>query len=92
MATQTKREKLTAELAALEEELIKYADVRSESQVWHKRARVDAIKKELAEMGPESKADKFKSATQAIKDMDVRADESELQHKFLRQYGGGRSA
>ena len=45
-----KKEDLTAELHRLESEIESYGTAVSDAQIWHKKARIEQIKKELAEM------------------------------------------
>lgn len=62
----SQKDKLNAELHALEkeiQELEQHGGV-SESQIWHKRARIDAIKKEIQKLdtkGFNASSDKLKS-------------------------------
>ena len=44
------KQDLTRELHRLEAELESYGSAVSESQIWHKKARIEQIKKELAEL------------------------------------------
>ncbi|MBR3930850.1 MAG: hypothetical protein IKJ62_04720 [Alphaproteobacteria bacterium] len=44
------KQDLTQELHRLEAELESYGSAVSESQIWHKKARIEQIKKELAEL------------------------------------------
>jgi transcriptional antiterminator Rof (Rho-off) len=88
-----RRARLEAELSALETELAEGADLHSEAQDWHKRARVEAIKKELAQMDSESKADKFRRGTMDVMEDTKRLeDEKELARKKLFQYNSGNRA
>ena len=44
------KQDITQELHRLEAELESYGSAVSESQIWHKKARIEQIKKELAEL------------------------------------------
>ena len=61
----------------------------SEAQIWHKKARIKAIDKQLAEL-EQSKADKFKSASDKLNsDM---AQQEYLRKMMMMQNPGGRAA
>ena len=60
----SQKDKLLEEKKNLEKELRELSGV-SEAQIWHKKARIKAIDKELAEL-EQSKADKFKSASDKL--------------------------
>lgn len=62
----SKKERLMHELRALEQELLEYGSNVSESQVWHKKAKIENIKKQIAEIDRE-KAKSFGAATDKIK-------------------------
>lgn len=62
-----KKEDLTAELHRLESEIEALGTAVSDSQIWHKKARIEQIKKELAEL--ESPAGKFNAGTEKLNEM-----------------------
>ena len=62
-----KKEDLIAEMHRLESEIESYGTAVSDSQIWHKKARIEQIKKELAEM--ESPANKFNAGTEKLQEM-----------------------
>ena len=59
----SQKDKLTAEMHALEKEIEDLGSAVSESQIWHKRARIEAIKKEAKQFNAGS--DKLKSMMEA---------------------------
>ena len=60
----TKKDILNAELERLEKEIQNLGSAVAESQIWHKRARIDAIKKELAALN--TPAGKFNMGTDLL--------------------------
>lgn len=62
----TKKEKLMREKQALEKELLEYGNNVSESQVWHKKARIKKIENQIKEID-QKKAMSFNKATDKLK-------------------------
>lgn len=62
----TKKEKLMREKQALEKELLELGDNVSESQVWHKKARIREIENQIKEID-QKKATSFNKATDKLK-------------------------
>lgn len=62
----TKKEKLMREKNALEQELLEYGNNVSESQVWHKKARIKKIENQIKEID-QKKAMSFNKATDKLK-------------------------
>ena len=62
-----KKEDLIAEMHRLESEIESYGTAVSDAQIWHKKARIEQIKKELAEM--ESPANKLNAGTEKLNEM-----------------------
>ena len=46
----SKKDRLTEEMHKLEAEIEAYGTAVSDSQIWHKKARIEQIKKELVEL------------------------------------------
>ena len=82
-----KKEDLTAELHRLEAEIDAYGTAVSDSQIWHKKARIEQIKKELAEM--ESPAGKFNAGTEKLQEM-MAAQQPQLTPEQIAELHGGR--
>lgn len=61
-----KKEKLMREKQALEKELLELGDNVSESQVWHKKARIREIENQIKEID-QKKAMSFNKATDKLK-------------------------
>ncbi|MBR2510886.1 MAG: hypothetical protein IKB59_01825 [Alphaproteobacteria bacterium] len=61
-----KKEKLMREKQALEKELLELGDNVSESQVWHKKARIREIENQIKEID-QKKATSFNKATDKLK-------------------------
>ena len=66
----TKKEKLMREKNALEKELLEYGNNVSESQIWHKKARIKKIENQIKEIDQE-KAMSFNKATDKLKSKDM---------------------
>ena len=62
----TEKEKLLREKQALEQELLEYGNNVSESQVWHKKARIREIENRIKEI-EQKKAMSFNKATGKLK-------------------------
>lgn len=62
----TEKEKLLHEKQALEKELLEYGNNVSESQVWHKKARIREIENRIKEID-QKKAMSFNKATDKLK-------------------------
>jgi protein subunit release factor A len=82
-----KKEDLTAELHRLESEIEALGTAVSDSQIWHKKARIEQIKKELAEL--ESPAGKFNAGTDKLKEM-MAAQQPQLTPEQIAELRGGR--
>ena len=82
-----KKEDLTAELHRLEAEIEALGTAVSDSQIWHKKARIEQIKKELAEM--ESPAGKFNAGTEKLQEM-MAAQQPQLTPEQIAELHGGR--
>ena len=82
-----KKEDLTAELHRLEAESEALGTAVSDSQIWHKKARIEQIKKELAEM--ESPAGKFNAGTEKLNEM-MAAQQPQLTPEQIAELHGGR--
>ena len=63
----SEKEKLTEELHKLEAEIEALGTAVSDSQIWHKKSRIEWIKKRIAEL--ESPAGKFNAGTDKLNDM-----------------------
>ena len=61
-----KKEKLMREKQALEKELLEHGNNVSESQVWHKKARIREIENQIKEID-QKKAMSFNKATDKLK-------------------------
>ncbi|MDW3024440.1 MAG: hypothetical protein R8N50_02010 [Alphaproteobacteria bacterium] len=83
----SQKEKLTEELHKLEAEIEALGAAVSDSQIWHKKARIEQIKKELAEM--ESPAGKFNAGTDKLKEM-IAAQQPQLTPEQIAELQGGR--
>ena len=62
-----KKEDLIAEMHRLESEIESYGTAVSDSQIWHKKARIEHIKKQLAEL--DSPANKFNAGAEKLNEM-----------------------
>jgi protein subunit release factor A len=82
-----KKEDLTAELHRLESEIEALGTAVSDSQIWHKKARIEQIKKELAEL--ESPAGKFNAGTDKVKEM-MAVQQPQLTPEQIAELRGGR--
>ncbi len=82
-----KKEDLTAELHRLEAEIEALGTAVSDSQIWHKKARIEQIKKELAEL--ESPAGKFNAGTEKLQEM-MAARQPQLTPEQIAELQGGR--
>lgn len=72
-----KKEDLIAEMHRLESEIESYGTAVSDAQIWHKKARIEQIKKELAEM--ESPAGKFNAGTEKLNEMMAAREQAGMQ-------------
>ena len=63
----SQKDKLTEELHKLEAEIEALGTAVSDSQIWHKKSRIEWIKKRIAEL--ESPAAKFNAGTDKLNDM-----------------------
>lgn len=73
----SQKEKLTEELHKLEAEIEALGTAVSDSQIWHKKARIEQIKKELAEM--ESPANKLNAGTEKLQEMMAAREQAGMQ-------------
>ena len=81
------KDRLTEELHKLEAEVEALGTAVSDSQIWHKKARIEQIKKELAEM--ESPAGKFNAGTEKLNEM-MAAQQPQLTPEQIAELHGGR--
>ena len=82
-----KKEDLTAELHRLEAEIEAYGAAVSDSQIWHKKSRIEWIKKRIAEL--DSPAGKFNAGTDKLNDM-MAAQQQQLTPEQIAELHGGR--
>ena len=82
-----KKEDLIAEMHRLESEIESYGTAVSDAQIWHKRARIEQIKKELAELN--SPANKFNAGTEKLNEM-MAAQQPQLTPEQIANLQGGR--
>ena len=82
-----KKEDLTSEMHRLESEIESYGTAVSDAQIWHKRARIEQIKKELAELN--SPANKFNAGTEKLNEM-MAAQQPQLTPEQIANLQGGR--
>lgn len=84
-----KKEDLTAELHRLEAEIEAYGTAVSDSQIWHKKSRIEWIKKRIAEL--ETPAGKFNAGTDKLNDMMAAQNQpQQLTPEQLAAIGAGR--
>lgn len=84
-----KKEDLTAELHRLEAEIEAYGAAVSDSQIWHKKSRIEWIKKRIAEL--ETPAGKFNAGTDKLNDMMAAQNQpQQLTPEQLAASGAGR--
>ena len=83
----SEKEKLTEELHNLEAEIEAYGAAVSDSQIWHKKSRIEWIKKRIAEL--ETPAGKFNAGTDRLNDM-MAAQQQQLTPEQLAAIGAGR--
>ena len=81
------KEKLTEELNKLEAEIESYGTAVSDAQIWHKKARIEQIKKELAELN--LPANKFNAGTEKLNEM-MAAQQHQLTPEQIANLRGGR--
>lgn len=84
----TNRDKLLREKQQLEDEIREYGSRVSDAQIWHKRARIAAIDKELA---GGDKAKQFAQANDKLKSQMSSQNTADLQ-RLMQQNNGGMSA
>ena len=82
-----KKEALTAEMHRLKSEIESYGTAVSDAQIWHKKARIEQIKKELAEM--ESPANKLNAGTEKLNEM-MAQKQTQLTPEQIANLQGGR--
>lgn len=85
----SEKEKLTEELHKLEAEIEAYGTAVSDSQIWHKKSRIEWIKKRIAEL--ETPAGKFNAGTDKLNDMMAAQNQpQQLTPEQLAAIGAGR--
>lgn len=84
----TNRDKLLREKQKLEDEIREYGSRVADAQIWHKRARIAAIDKELA---GGDKAKQFAQANDKLKSQMSSQNTADLQ-RLMQQNNGGMSA
>lgn len=85
----SEKEKLTEELHKLEAEIEAYGAAVSDSQIWHKKSRIEWIKKRIAEL--ETPAGKFNAGTDKLNDMMAAQNQpQQLTPEQLAAIGAGR--
>ena len=84
----SEKEKLTEELNKLEAEIESYGTAVADSQIWHKKNRIEWIKKRLAEL--ERPAAKFNAGTEKIQEMMAQKQGLQLTPEQLAELGAGR--
>ncbi len=85
----SEKEKLTEELHKLEAEIEAYGVAVSDSQIWHKKSRIEWIKKRIAEL--ETPAGKFNAGTDKLNDMMAAQNQpQQLTPEQLAAIGAGR--
>ena len=82
------RDKLLREKQQLEDEIREYGSRVSDAQIWHKRARIAAIDKELA---GGDKAKQFAQANDKLKSQMSSQNTADLQ-RLMQQNNGGMAA
>lgn len=82
------KQDLTQELHRLEAELESYGSAVSESQIWHKKARIDQIKKELAEL--DKPKNQLNAGADMLKEKMANMDMQKLTPKQIEAINAGR--
>ena len=82
------KQDLTQELHRLEAELESYGSAVSESQIWHKKARIEQIKKELAEL--DKPKNQLNAGTDMLKEKMANMDVQKLTPKQIAEINAGR--
>lgn len=82
-----KKEDLTAELHRLEAEIEAYGAAVSDSQIWHKKSRIEWIKKRIAEL--ETPAGKLNAGTEKLQEM-MAPQQPQLTPEQIAESHGGR--
>ena len=85
----SKRHNLTEELKKLEAELDSLGTAVAESQVWYKKARIDEIKKELAEL--DKPKNQFNNASAELEERMTKMQQERASAPMAAGYDGGRS-
>jgi len=85
----TNRDKLLREKQQLEDEIREYGSRVADAQIWHKRARIAAIDKELA---GGDKAKQFAQANDKLKSQMPQQNTIDMQQMMMQQNNGGMSA
>lgn len=84
----SKKQKLIDELNKLEAELDGLGTAVADSQVWHKRARIDAIKKELAQLDMPKNA--FNAGNDKLQEMMAQKQDVQLSPEQIAELNAGR--
>ncbi|MBQ2859114.1 MAG: hypothetical protein IJE82_01980 [Alphaproteobacteria bacterium] len=82
-----KKEDLIAELHRLEAEIEALGTAVSDSQMWHKKSRIEWIKKRIAEL--ETPAGKLNAGTEKLQEM-MAAQQPQLTPEQIAELQGGR--
>ena len=82
----SQKDKLTAEMHALEKEIEDLGSAVSESQIWHKRARIEAIKKEIKAL----EAKQFNAGSDKLKSMMEAQQGQSFSPDMISAMGAGR--
>ena len=82
-----KKEDLIADMHRLESEIESYGTAVSDAQIWHKKARIEQIKKQLAEL--DSPVNKFNAGTEKLNDM-MASQQPQLTPEQIANLQGGR--
>ena len=73
----SRKDILTEEMHKLETEIESYGSAVSDAQIWHKKARIEQIKKELARL--ESPVNKFNMGTEKLQEMMAAKEQAGMQ-------------
>ncbi len=84
----SEKDKLTEELHRLESEIESYGSAVADSQIWHKKSRIEWIKKRIAEL--ESPAAKFNAGTEKLNEMMAQKSGQQLTPEQIAAKGAGR--
>ena len=84
----SKRHDLTEELKRLEAEIESYGASVSDAQIWHKKARISAIKQELAEL--DKPKNDLKNGTAILNERMAQMQQNQSVGGMPAGYDGGR--